>query len=450
MRRLRQLAERTPPSRDRYVDLLRALALMLVILGHWLVSYIDYDKHHRLTGHSALESLRWAYPLTWLFQVLPVFFVVGGYANAASLTSHRARGEDALSWLQERAARLVRPTTALLLVLVTGALIAWPLGADPAEVRLAVWTATVPLWFLLAYLVVVALAPVSHALHRRFGAAVPLVLLGLVALGDIARFAGHSALAYGSFLFGWVAVHQTGFFWRDGRLPIGPRRALPLLIGGVLALVLLTVPGPYPLTMIDVAGTRIKNSSPPSLALLATAATQLGLIMVLYHPAQRWLHRRRPWELVVGVNSVLLTMFLWHLSAVLVVAGSLSFAGVLPTPKVGTTLWWLWRIPWLVMLSLVLAVLLAIFARVELRHLHHPEARRAWTPVPLCRVLTSSAPRLLLTVGGYVGVVAGLLLNSIAAREHPERLGIPPVALALYLAGALALRLLISVPVRRR
>lgn len=423
---------------------------MLVILGHWLVSYIDYDRRGRLTGHSALESMPWAYPLTWVFQVLPVFFMVGGYANAASLTSHRARGEEAVTWLQDRAGRLVRPTTTLLLVLVAGALIAWPVGADPTEVRMAVWTATIPLWFLLAYLVVVSLAPVSYALHRRFGAAVPLVLLGLVALGDVARLTGNSPLAYGSYLFGWVAIHQVGYFWRDGRLPVGPLRALPLLLGGVLALVLLTVPGPYPVTMIDIGGIRIKNSSPPTLALLATAATQLGLIMVTYHRAQAWLRRRRPWQLVVGVNSVLLTMFLWQMSAVLLVAGALSWAGVLPTPKVDTAHWWLWRLPWLVMLSLVLAVLVAIFARVETHRVHHPEARPAWVPVPLCRLLTSSAPRLLLTVGGYAAVVIGLLLNSITPRGDPERLGIPPLALAVYLAGALALRLLISVPVRQR
>ena len=80
------------------MDLLRALALLLVVLGHWLVSAIG-GGHGRLTGHSALESLTWAYPITWLFQVIPVFFMVGGYANAASLTSHRNRGGTAAGWL---------------------------------------------------------------------------------------------------------------------------------------------------------------------------------------------------------------------------------------------------------------------------------------------------------------------------------------------------------------
>jgi fucose 4-O-acetylase-like acetyltransferase len=160
---LRQLAERTPAQRDRYVDLLRALALMLVVLGHWLITVIRYEPDRRLTGHSALEYLPWAYPITWLFQVMPVFFMVGGYANATSLSSRRDRGGDAVGWLQDRAARLVRPTTALLLALAAAALIAQPLGADPGQTRTAVWVASIPLWFLSAYLVVVVLTPIMFA-----------------------------------------------------------------------------------------------------------------------------------------------------------------------------------------------------------------------------------------------------------------------------------------------
>ncbi len=428
------------------MDLLRALALVLVVLGHWLVSVVRYDADHRLTGHSALEYLPWAYPITWLLQVMPVFFIVGGYANAASLSSRRNRGGDAVGWLQDRAARLVRPTTTLLTVLVAAALTAQLLRADSSQTRTAVWVASIPLWFLSAYLIVVALTPVTYALHRRFGHAVPLVLVGLVALGDLARFHGHPQLADGNFVFGWLAIHQIGYFWREDRLPSTPLRSLPLLLGAATALVLLTIAGPYPISMIQVAGDRIKNASPPTLALLAAAAAQLGLIMLLHDPAQRWLRRRRPWLLVVAADTIVLTVFLWHMSAVLVVAGTLSWAGLLPTPPVNSTSWWLWRLPWLIMLGTVLTVLVAIFARVETRRIHRPENRPTWIPAPVQRVLASPVPRMLLTVAGFVAVVLGLLGNSLTSRTQHETLGIPPAALAAFLAGALILRLLRSVP----
>ncbi|NED51935.1 acyltransferase, partial [Micromonospora aurantiaca] len=214
MRRLRQLAQRTPPGRERYVDLLRALAITMVVLGHWGVTAVGYDDG-RPAGHSALADLRWAWPLTWVAQVMPVFFLVGGYANAASLAARRRRGGSAAGWLVDRSARLVRPTTVLLLVLAAGAGIATLRGADPAQVRTVVWFATIPLWFLVAYVAVVALTPPMYALHRRFGLAVPVALVVLVALGDLGRLLGPAALADGNYLFGWLAVHQLGFAWYD-------------------------------------------------------------------------------------------------------------------------------------------------------------------------------------------------------------------------------------------
>ena len=98
MAALRELADRTPASRERYVDLLRAAAIVTVVLGHWLISGIGYDQRGRPTGHSALDQLPWAFPITWVVQVIPMVFIVGGYANAASLASHRRRGSTGGAW----------------------------------------------------------------------------------------------------------------------------------------------------------------------------------------------------------------------------------------------------------------------------------------------------------------------------------------------------------------
>ncbi len=446
MRRLRQLAESTPPSRERYVDLLRAVAIILVVLGHWLITVIHYAGDRRLTGHSALNDLTWAYPITWVVQVMPVFFIVGGYANSASLLSHRRRGGDAVGWLVDRSGRLVRPTTALFAVLAGAAVLLRLVNAFPGQVRTAVWVASIPLWFLAAYLIVVLLTPLMYALHRRFGLAVPLVLVVLVALGDIARFTGASAPADGNYLFGWLAIHQVGFFWRDRRLSFRPRVSVPLLLGGLAALVLLTVAGPYPVTMIDVAGEPIRNASPPTVALLAAATMQLGLVAVLRGPGERWLHRPRPWLAVVAANAVVLTIFLWHMSAVLVLVGVLSSLDLLPTPAVGTAAWWLWRLPWLVMLILVLAVLVAIFGPIERRGARRPATRPRWLPAGVARALTHPVPRTGLTVVGYTAAVAGLLGNSVSANVGHELFGMPTAALVTFLAGAAALRLLRAVP----
>ncbi|MBO0867183.1 MAG: acyltransferase [Micromonosporaceae bacterium] len=446
LRQLDQIARQTRPTRNRYVDLLRALALLMVVLGHWLVSSVSYDGHRLPVGHSALESLHWAYPITWVVQVMPVFFIVGGYANAAALASHRRKGGTVGGWLSQRAARLLRSTTVLLLVLAAGSLLARLLHAEPTEVRYAVWVASIPLWFLSAYLVVIVLTAPMYALHQRFGLAVPAALGLLVALGDVARFAGHGKLAAGNLVFGWLVMHQIGFFWRDGRLRFTPRVAWCLLLGGVVALVLLTVVGPYPVSMIDVSGERIKNASPPTLALLATATAQLGLIVLLERPAQRWLSRRRPWLAVIAASRVVLTIFLWHMSAVALLAGGLAWAGLLPTPRVGTASWWLWRIPWLLMLAAVLAVLVAIFAPVEVHRIRHRSGIPGWLPARAGRALTRPAPYLATVVAALLAVAVALWVNNIAPQRGHEPFGLPTAALVLYLAGALVLRLVRAVP----
>ncbi|GII55844.1 hypothetical protein Pth03_42330 [Planotetraspora thailandica] len=447
LRRIRRLAERTPPSRERFIDLLRGVSIVAVVLGHWLVTVVGYDEHGELVGRSALPDLPWAFPITWVVQVMPVFFFVGGYSNAVSLARQRARGGNTTEWLLHRAGRLLPPTTALVLVMAGGALAAGLLyGADPARVRLVVWTASIPLWFLVAYLVVVVLTPPMYALHRRFGLRVPLVLLALVAAGDLGRLYGAPSWGDGNFLFGWLAIHQMGFAWRDGLLPVRPRVGFALLLGGFGTVLLLTLAGPYPISMINVPGERLHNMSPPSLALLAIAAAQLGAALLLRDRAERWLRRTRPWTTVVAVNAVILTIFLWHIAAAIVVFGVLHFAGVLPTPPAGSAAWLAWRAPLLVMFGLALALLVAVFGRIEMRGARAPSRPPAWLPDGLAVLVSRPAPRGVLAVAGFAAAAIALLANSMLPSTAPAPLGLPAAALIAYLAGAALLRLLRATP----
>ena len=81
----------TPPRRDRAVDALRALAIAGVIGGHWLVTSLvvgagNGASHGGTVLHddSPLASMPWLAPLSWIFQTLAVFFLVGGYSAARS------------------------------------------------------------------------------------------------------------------------------------------------------------------------------------------------------------------------------------------------------------------------------------------------------------------------------------------------------------------------------
>ncbi|MFV2171669.1 acyltransferase [Actinomadura sp. LOL_016] len=412
---LRRLAERTPPQRDRWVDLVRAVAIVLVVIGHWLAVVVTYDGE--LGGEHVLTALPWTRWLSWPFQVMPVFFLAGGFANAASLKPGRRE------WLLGRADRLLRPTTLFLVVIGASAILARALGARPELVGTAVWLATIPLWFLAAYLPMIALTPLMHALHRRWGLAVPAVLTILVAVGDAARLwadVPHGGTA--NYLLMWLAVHQLGFAWQDGRLPT---RAAPSLIAvGLGGLVLLTTIGPYPVSMVAEPGAHVQNTAPPTLALLALAAAQTGLVLLLHDRGNRWLRRTRPWTAVVAISTVILTLFLWHMTAVVIAAAVLYATGVFPRPPIGTSEWYALRIPWLACLAAVLAVLLALFARAE-------------RPTRPARRKTCTA----LTIVGLACAQAALIGIALAGPAYHPPAALPAWTLVAYLTGAATVHL---------
>src|ERR1700743_2996762 len=125
-------------ERNRYADLLRGLAIGGVVYGHWLLVSVTYQKG-QLSGVDALDIIEWGRWVTWLFQVMPVFFLVGGYANAQSWTAHHARGETWTQWVRGRALRLMGPTAVYLVAGEVAVLAARAAGAPAGEVAEAGW-----------------------------------------------------------------------------------------------------------------------------------------------------------------------------------------------------------------------------------------------------------------------------------------------------------------------
>lgn len=96
----RSLAEQAPPERNRYVDFLRALSILAVVVGHWLVAAPYIGPDGEVVGGHLLGILPWTQWLTWLFQVMPIFFLVGGYSNGVSWASTQAKGGTIQTGLQ--------------------------------------------------------------------------------------------------------------------------------------------------------------------------------------------------------------------------------------------------------------------------------------------------------------------------------------------------------------
>jgi len=359
-----QISDATPPERDRYIDLLRVVAIGSVVAGHWLMAVVQPDGDGGATTSNALQQLRQAQVLTWLLQVMPLFFFVGGFVHATGVCSLRRRGGGYGDFVRARANRLLRPTLVFLLVWLAIALVFQLTGREGQLAALVTNAAVQPLWFVGAYLALIALAPPMYALHRRFGFSATLLLLTGAIVVDVARFVFElGALAPLNGIFIWLAVHQLGFSYADGAL--GRRAGLVFAAGGLGALTLLTVvTGWYPISMVGLPGDRFSNMNPPTLAILTQALWLIGLALLLRRPLTRWLERPRVWRYVVGANAVVMTTFLWHLSA-LFIAYLVLIGFDVALPNVGSGLWWASRLPWLLLLAALCAVLVGIFRGAE-------------------------------------------------------------------------------------
>jgi fucose 4-O-acetylase-like acetyltransferase len=376
----RKIDEATPDSRSREVDFLRAAAITVVVLGHWTIIAVSIGGG--IEPHGLLEQARWTHPLTWVFQVMPIFFLVGGYSNALSWRSARRRKTGYAEWLRARLRRLGLPLIPLLLVWLVTCVIALAVGAAPAAVQLASQMALVPTWFLAAYLLVVIVAPPCLVLWEKWGWWSIVLGIGLAGVIDVISIATDSRLAgYPNYLLVWASFHQFGYAWLDGRLS-ELKRCLLLFAIGAIGLGLLVGLGPYPVSMITAGTDTISNSAPTRVTMAFLGMGQAGIVLLLRRPLARLLRSPGLWLLTVMVNQRIMTWFLWHLTALTALANVLIITdaeALLPTPLTGT--WWLTRPIWALALLAITGVLVAIFGRFESPSPDDRPAPPMWKPI---------------------------------------------------------------------
>ena len=367
--RARGLAARidaaTPAHRDRTVDALRALAIAGVILGHWLVTALVVTPGgagHGLHDESPLAAMPYLTPVSWIFQTLAIFFLVGGYAAARSYHGGYR------SWLRQRLVRLSRPVALLAAVWVPLAAGLYLGGVSGPVLHTVLTLVLDPLWFLGVFVVLTALTPLAAAMVRRLGllaAAVPLVV---VAAADAVRFdlGGPSWAGWINVVAGWMVPYLLGMAWARGAFP-GRRGPALMLAGGAAATTALVLWAGYPASMVGVNGAAISNLNPPTLAVVTFGIAQVGLALLLREPLARLMRRPLAWAAVATANLSAMTLFLWHQTAFLAVTMAALLIGRLPGLHTApdSASWIAERIAWLPVFAVALAVLWLVFRRGE-------------------------------------------------------------------------------------
>lgn len=373
--RARTEAERTPADRDRLVDALRVLALCVVVVGHWLMATIWIQPDGDVTISNALEAGPGLQLLTWVFQVMPLFFLAGGFSNDRSLTEAERDGTRG-AWIGRRIRRLITPVTLLVAFWAVVAPLA-RVWLEPGLVRSAVLGALVPLWFLAAYVGIVLIAPLTHRLWQRWGWwSVAVGVAGAVAVDSIRFAADADWLGWANFLFVWGTIHQAGYGMAAWRRPAVGRW---LTLIGLGTMVLAVTVGPYPLSMIGLDTQALNNTTPPTAVLLGLATFQAGLVGVLAPAAERGLQRLRVWTWFVAAGGVAMTWYAWHLTVMILVAGvELALGGVLLTLEPFTEAWWWTRPVWVLLLTAVTLPVVVALAGLEARSRRMGSERPAW------------------------------------------------------------------------
>lgn len=300
------------PVRNRYLDLLRAAAIVRVIVYH-------------------LFGWPW---LSLLLPAMGVMFALAGSLAAGSLEK-RPAGKVVVSRLR----RLLPPLWLLGLLAVpvmialgwagehhgehpfdlrhSWHLLFWifPLGDPPGSTRAAdAWD---PLWYIRAYVWFLLLSPVMYLVYRRIGwLAVIAPLAGFVVLHKTGITLPNTADTVMWDFLTFAACWMTGFAHHDGRLRrLGPGTVVfcALVLGAAGLYWQHGHQGEQPWDLNDV---------PESQALWSLAFVLLAL---RWEPSMTWLPRVRPLDrLVTLLNARAVTIYLWHNIAITAVWPLLS------------------------------------------------------------------------------------------------------------------------------
>ncbi|MCB7137217.1 acyltransferase family protein [Cellulosimicrobium marinum] len=367
------------PPRDTFVDAVRAVATLCVVTVHWLMADATWDGRTLALGNALAHGHGWA--ATWVLQVLGLLFFAAG-ASAAYGTHRvpdavRVRGHRLVA---RRLARLARPVGVFVgaWAVTLGVLhaVGLPDGALLALVRLAPQL----LWFLGVYVVLVALTPL---LRRALHAAGWWVVAGLTAVPlavEALRFgAGLERLALVDVVLVWAVPYAIGVLYADARaglrvvrrgrvVPVAALPSRPVLTGaGVAALAvaaLLVAVGPYPASLVGMPGAAISNLGPPTAPALLHAVGLVVLALCAREVLVRWAEGTG--RAVVGALAARsLTLYLWHVTAMVAVVAVVLVVLGTPLPVPGSADWWASRPLWFGAFALVLAGIVRLVGRAE-------------------------------------------------------------------------------------
>lgn len=331
-------ADQTPPDRDRIIDAARGISLLVVVAGHAVMAVVSWQYGLPRIGN-LLAAYPWTQAITWIFQIVPLFFFAGGAANAISWDKHVNRGGTYAEWMWTRAQRFLRPIWSYLIIMgIIAAFVTWLVPTRVAAPLMLLTTQL--LWFLGSYILVTALTPVFKPTTPLQGAIRTFSLLVACGLIDVLRFfqGFPNAVGVANFVLVWMVPGYLGSLWARGTIAKYSRAFLAsVLIANLLINGLLIHFGPWPLSLVGMPGDPISNMSPPTVVLAIHCVNWVLVVALVKKLLTRLLAREKVWRRVTWVNLVAMTLYLWHLPMLVMLIVISHFFGMDRPTRIGAS-----------------------------------------------------------------------------------------------------------------
>ncbi|CQD17851.1 acyltransferase family protein [Mycolicibacterium conceptionense] len=306
-----EVEAQTPAGRDRAIDVIRIASLVGVVFGHTIMATSTIRDDVFIWSNLLTESTVFQ-ALTWVFQIMPLFFFAGVAASVQSWNPGSSWG----GWLLKRCTRLYRPVfyyLAFWTVALAGLRFVLPEHVYEPIAGISIQL----LWFLGAYVLVLAAVPLLARITTAGQVTGAIVgTYAFIAAVDAIRINidGYASLGYLNTVV-WLIPGVFGVAYRRHLLTSAAALKVGLgMLGVNLALLYF---GPYELSLVGIETQHLKNMTPPSLLLAGHAIMMCAFAIAAAPAINRWAQRPRVWWLTAIGNSGAMTLYLWHMPLLL-------------------------------------------------------------------------------------------------------------------------------------
>jgi surface polysaccharide O-acyltransferase-like enzyme len=349
-------------TRDLSIDFIRVFAIILVVILHTMMVGLAVTDNG-VKQINILEQESWFSVASWFGQIMPLFFVAGGFASWVGYQSLMKRNGTARDYVRSRAIRLLYPVAifySIFFALIS--LLVIVLGVDANLMNMFLGGIGMPLWFVVGYLICQILVPFLIKAHQTHPFITVLIMfIGIIIVDGIHVVTGQAWVGWFNLFFVWPLVQQIGFFITAPPKQLKYFKSKWWLVLGAAA----SFTGTWLLTCIGYNSNMLANLNPPSLPLVFIGLGQTCLFLLLRSHIQKLMTVRAIKNLTLLVGSRAMTIYLWHLPIIVALSGLvIVFPEIIPSPDGGAG-WWLYRFLLLIPIALLVFVISLPLAKYE-------------------------------------------------------------------------------------